>query len=283
MEVLSGSRQRLKKQAGRQNKSQEEESAVSKSLSSTYRSFRDSDVSLQSFHLAGDTSISGLSHKSLTLTDIPEWTRRETAAALLHNNNNSSSSSRNNKNRSSSSQSIDTLHRSQSSILSTNTTQESTTTRSEIAVDGLLSCCSPEPPGGWPLVHRCLRTLSHGHWFHHWRKSSSSSFFCCPPIGSFLDLWVPILGARDTTSVLGERLTNLEMTFCLFYFFNLFIFLFILTTGEPKIKIWNSILDCAPFLKNVNITYRRASERQKSWKFIVKMHRSTRFFSLLAT
>jgi len=186
MEVLSGSRQRLKKQQGRQNKS-EEESAASKSLSSTYRSFRDSDVSLQSFHLAGDTSISGLSHKSLTLTDIPEWTRRENS--LLHNNNNNNSS-QNNKNRSSSSKSIDTLHRSQSSILSTNTRESST--RSEIAVDGLLSCCSPEPPGGWPLVHRCLRTLSHGHWFHHWRKSSSSSF--SPSSSSFLDFFVPILG-----------------------------------------------------------------------------------------
>ena len=173
MEVLSGSRQRLKKQQqqqpSRQNKSEEVERAVSKSLSSTYRSFRDSDVSLQSFHLAGDTSISvGLSHKSLTLTDIPEWTRRENS---LHNNNNNS---KNNKNRSSSSYSIDTLHRSQSSILSTNALKSTKSERSEIVVEGLLSCCSsPEPPGGWPLVHRCLRTLSHGHWFHHWRKSSS--------------------------------------------------------------------------------------------------------------
>ena len=191
MEVLSGSRQRLKKQQqqqpSRQNKSEEVERAVSKSLSSTYRSFRDSDVSLQSFHLAGDTSISvGLSHKSLTLTDIPEWTRRENS---LHNNNNNS---KNNKNRSSSSYSIDTLHRSQSSILSTNALKSTKSERSEIVVEGLLSCCSsPEPPGGWPLVHRCLRTLSHGHWFHHWRKSSSFfSLSLPPPSFLFLDFFL---------------------------------------------------------------------------------------------
>lgn len=231
MEVLSGSRQRLKKQAGRPNKSQEEESAVSKSLSSTYRSFRDSDVSLQSFHLAGDTSISGLSHKSLTLTDIPEWTRRETAA-LLHNNNNSSSSSRNNKNRSSSSQSIDTLHRSQSSILSTNTTRESTTTRSEIAVDGLLSCCSPEPPGGWPLVHRCLRTLSHGHWFHHWRKSSSSSFFLGVPSWFIPQLVRPYFGGRARHDIrFGRTLDKFGNDF---FFIYLFIFIYPHRPVDPK-------------------------------------------------
>lgn len=225
MEVLSGSRQRLKKQAGRQNKSQEEESAVSKSLSSTYRSFRDSDVSLQSFHLAGDTSISGLSHKSLTLTDIPEWTRRETAAALLHNNNNSSS--RNNKNRSSSSQSIDTLHRSQSSILSTNTTRESTMTRSEIAVDGLLSCCSPEPPGGWPLVHRCLRTLSHGHWFHNWRKSSSSSFFFLSPSWFIPRLVSPYFGGARHDIRFGRTLDKFGNDFFVFCFIFLIYSFFI--------------------------------------------------------
>lgn len=159
MEVLNGSRQRPKKEQRIQHKSEPGSPAQVKCLSSTYRSFRDSDVSLQSFHLVGDTAISGLSHKSLTLTDIPEWTRRENS--LEHNRNNSSKS-------------IDTLHRSLSSILSTH---ESKSDRSEIADQGLLSCCSPEPPAGWPLVHRCLRTLSHGHWFQHWCKSFLRIFF----------------------------------------------------------------------------------------------------------
>jgi hypothetical protein len=264
MEVLSGSRQRLKKQQqqqpSRQNKSEEVESAaVSKSLSSTYRSFRDSDVSLQSFHLAGDTSISvGLSHKSLTLTDIPEWTRRENS---LHNNNNNNS--KNNKKRSSSSYSIDTLHRSQSSILSTNTLKSTKSERSEIVVEGLLSCCSsPEPPGSWPLVHRCLRTLSHGHWFHHWRKSSSSSFFSSP-LALHSSTSASYFRAH-TTSVLGKLSDKFGndiflFLFCFFCFFSfLKLSLFVLFRYRRRRRTTHNfdipLLDCMrarePFSKN---------------------------------
>lgn len=111
---------------------------ANKCLSSTYRSFRDSDVSLLS-----------LSHKSITLLDIPEWSRRRTA----------NSSNLNQPERSQSKSSSDLP-----------TTDRDWSVSDEITAETSLSCCSPEPPGGWPLVHRCLRTLSHGHWFHHWRK-----------------------------------------------------------------------------------------------------------------
>lgn len=158
MEVLNGSRRSLKKR----NKIHPPETVSSygrntspatttKSLSSTYRSFRDSDVSL--FQLQQQTeggvasSDPALSQKSLTLIDIPEWTRRENTFS-----------------------SIDTIHRSKSSVLSTDAEHQQLG-RSEIAdCSRPLSCCASEPPNAWPLVHRCLRTLSHGHWFHHWRK-----------------------------------------------------------------------------------------------------------------
>ena len=156
MEVLNGSRRSLKKRnkihpPGTVSSSPSSPATTTKSLSSTYRSFRDSDVSL--FQL--QQTDSALSQKSLTLIDIPGWARRENSFS-----------------------SIDTIHRSKSSALSTtDREQQHQLGRSEIAESRPLSCCSaPAPPNAWPLVHRCLRTLSHGHWFHHWRKISTFYF-----------------------------------------------------------------------------------------------------------